>query len=312
MREDIMTSKMRVLIEYGVPSNSVHIPVAGGVYFQEMGGVSINTYWNSSEFNNRDELFMISNTYFSLQNFVTMLQHYNGWREKFDVAFMFQLKPNAQSLLSLDKLLSSNCYIDAFAVLRSMLSRLNLLLLCSLKPALFDCWLKNPKQEIFLDGHIRKELENNGIFTMNHLYELSSEIIHGHLRGLENVGYMQQGIFPHIPAIENQILVISKFIFGMSCFSMISMMKIDRNLKLDDDGLVTHNNLMKFFLSTCLVHNRYDHLWTVIAKGRHWRKSGKNKMIIGGSFDHQKYFDLLLKFHRASGQKKKLSSKYQN
>ena len=286
------------------------ILTAGGMYFEEMGGIPFREYWITDAFDNRDEFFLIANTSFSLAHLAGTLKPKNEWRLSFDVAFLFQTKANAQSIVAIEKLASANCYSDAFAICRTMHSRLNLLLLCSLNPSLFNHWLKNPKDEKFLDGHIRDELRNNGVHSMQHLYELYSEIVHNQFQALADTGYMEQGLFVDIPAIKNAIYVTAKFILAMSSYSMLSMAIIDLGSDSPSVHLQEHEVLFSFLKGKVLVPNRFDHMWTVLAEDRHWEKVGKNKYRIGDSFDFDGYREQLFKFHRVEGKRKKLSKKY--
>jgi len=307
---DIMKEKMIFLIRNGIPKESVANLTAGAMWFQEMGGIPLNEYWVREKFDNRDEFFLLANTLFSLTHLASTSKHKNEWRLTFDGAFLFQAKANAQSVVAIEKTVSANCYADAYAVCRAMHSRLNLLLLFSLNPFLFDYWLKNPKDERFLDGRIRSELENNGICTMPHLYKLYSEIIHGQYPALAETGYMEQGVFIEIPAIKNTIYVAAKFILAMASYSMLSMAIADLDSASFLAPVQEWEILFDFLTKDILAHNRFDHLWTVLAESRHWEKMGKNRYKVGSSFDYKGYRDQLIKFHRASGQRKRLSKQY--
>jgi hypothetical protein len=128
-----------------------------------------------------------------------------SWQLEFDVAYLWFTKSSAQAGASIQLLTNAACYADAFVVLRSLHGRVNLLVLMSLGTHLFDEWLKSPKAPRFLDGNIRKELVNHGIYTFPHFYEHASEIAHGQFAGVSEAGYMEHGLFSRTPAIENRI-----------------------------------------------------------------------------------------------------------
>ena len=255
--------KLNEIPEYLIPTI-----VAGAAYYENLSGVPTSEYWTGKDFDTRDEFFVILNSYFGFFSLAKKIPERNEWRLKFDVAFLFQLKLTAQSAFSLNLLTSKHCYPDAFAICRTMISRLNQLLLFAFNPQLFDEWLKNPKNEKFLDGHIRKELTNNGISTVFHLYELTSEIIHSQYEGLVNAGYFEKGFFPEIPSLRNQIFVIAKFILGMSYQTILSMFLQDREGENIPDELKNYNDLFDWFLKSYLVPNRIDHVFTFLAEDR--------------------------------------------
>lgn len=301
--------KIAILRQSGIPEDSIPDLIAGGNYLEHHQGIDLSDYWVETQFSNRDEFFVVLNAYFSLCGLVNKLEYYNEWRLKFDVAFLFQLKSNAQSAVSIDALVNKHCYADALSICRVMISRMHLLLICALNPNLFDPWLENPKSEIFLDGHIRSELEKNKIFLPDHLYDSFSEIIHNQEQILNEIGYFEKGLFPELKAVENHIWVSAKFIIAMKYYSMICMAIQDCEGKSIPKDLSTHEKFFGWLSSNYLIANRIDHIWTFMAEDRHVKKAGKDKYIIGGSFDFTKLKEQIQKFHR-KGQRKTLSSKY--
>lgn len=305
-----MEDKIQILIYNKIPENALLELITTSLYFETMNGVSSKEYWLEKEFSTRDEFFLIFNSYLNLGSQVMKeIPHNNDWKIEFDVAYLFQLKSNCQTVVSLNALTKSHCYADALSVCRTLISRMNLLLLSSLNPKLFDAWLRDPKNEMFLDGHVRSELENNGISIVPHLYEFSSEIIHSQGQGLSDIGFFEHGLFPEIFAIENQIWVTAKFIIALSYYSLICMCVQDYTSKRIPEKLEMHIELFDSFLKNCLVPNRFDHLFTFIAEERHWEKVGKNKYSIGGFFNFEKLKEQIEKFHRKA-QPKTLSKKY--
>ncbi|WP_432411168.1 hypothetical protein [Rasiella sp. SM2506] len=266
-------------------------------------------YWTSKEFSNRDEFYVVLNAYFSLVTSVPKIPENNEWRLKFDVASLFQLKSNAQSAKSIDLLTQSKCYADSLSICRILISRLNLLLLCSLNPNLFNIWLKNPKDKIFLDGNIRNELKNNQLLLPTHLYEFYSEIIHGQIQGLAEIGYFEEGVFADVPSAENQIWVTAKFAIAASYYAILSMAIKDCEGKKIPEKFLKHQILFEWFKENYLVHNRIDQFWTFLLEDRHVEKVKKDEYIVGRNYDFDGIKEQIDKFHR-KGQKKKLSKKY--
>jgi len=309
-KNDVLTKKQYLnLKSNGLPEKVIPFLSAGAMYFEKMNGVKSGQYWQKKEFTMRDEFFVLLNSYFGMANIAKNLSPKNEWRLKFDVSFLFFLKLNAQSAYSIDSLCKANCYADAFGVCRTIHSRLNLLMLFALKPLLFDDWLKNSKDDKYLDGKVRQELENRGINTVEHFYHFASEIIHSQFNATTDIGYFQKGLFPEIPAIKNQVYVTAKFIIGMSYSVMLHMIDQDyedntpKELKLGKD-------LFEWLMSKYLVSSRLEHLFTIVAEERHWVKEGKNKFKAGGAFDFEGFKTQVEKFHRSSGQQKTLSSNY--
>jgi len=292
-----------------LPDSSIYIPVAGGSYFEHMGGVKMADYWLSKKFDNRDECFVVTNAFFSMTGLLIKHKYKNEWKLEFDVAHLFQVKSTAQSIVAINHLVKYNCYSDAYSICRTALSRLNLLMLFAFNPKLFDEWLNNPKHEKYLDGHVRAELENNGIKTLPHLYEFSSEIIHGQVEGLANIGYLEMGLFPEHIGIANNIWVIFKFIIGMAYCVVLNMAILDFNGAELPDDVKEHQGLFNWFLEHYFVFNRIDHLFALMAEDRHMEKIGKDKYYAGGSFQFAEFATQLAKFYK-KGQKKKLSKKY--
>lgn len=309
MEEDIVIQKFKLFIKNEIPDDSFVDIIAGAQYFEHFGGTELTEYWKTSNFDNRDEMFVILNTFLSLTSLIKKIPHKAEKRLEFDVAFLFQLKSVAQTFFSIDTLNQRNCYSDCYSLIRTLLSKLNLLILFSINPKLFDKWLKEPKNEIFLDGKVRQELNNSGIYTAPYLYELTSEIIHGQYEALNDIGYLSgQGLFNEIKPIRNQVYVLSKFILGFKIKIMLTMLRIDFGTSYNKD-LNNFENLYEWFLKSYLNPSRIDQLFTFIAEDRHWEKVGKDTFSGGRPFNYNEFAEQLQKFHKSS-QPKKLSKKY--
>ena len=297
------------LLENKVPKEFLEILYKGAQYYQNNNGVSLNTYWENKEFDNRDEFYIVLNAYFDLRFLIEKLPYKNDWCGKFDSAFFITMKSIAQSALALDKLTKYYCYADSFSICRSMISKLNFLLICALNPNLFEIWFDNPKDERFLEGHIRQELRNNGINTVSHLYELCSEIIHGHPIALNEIGFLNKGLFLNNPRINNDLWVIAKFVVALSYHIIISMTLLDNGAGKIPEQLDLHDKLLSWLKEKILVNNRVDHIFLFFPEERHVEKVGKNKFEIATFYDFNSISTQINKFHR-KGQKKTLSKKY--
>jgi len=303
--------QIKFLINFEIPDNIIGDLIASGLYLEVNGGVPLNSYWQDVEQSTmRDEFYLTVNFMISFLGLIQKLEPVNEWRGLFDVAFLFQFKSNIQSICSVDYLTKKSCYGDAFSVLRTLHSRLNLLLLVSLEPRLFDEWLRHPKNPKFLDGHVRCELENNNIYTMKHIYEFASELVHGQFTSLNDIAYLEKGIFVNIPAVEHQIYALSKFIVSMIGFSMLSMVVTDIDKAILPEIVRSREVAFQIISEKFLTFNDLRNLFSVLAKDRHWVKVGKKKYHAGGIFNYSDYREQLWKFHRLTGQKKSLSKEY--
>lgn len=310
MSDELIAEKLLALQGFGLTSEQSVSLLGGAMYYEKMGGTKLASYWpKEGKFGVRDEYYVITNSIFALASLCQKVDP-SDWLLSFQVAYLFQLKTNAQTILAIDHLVSQHCYADAFAVTRSLHSRVNLLLICSLSPALFNDWLKNPKDPKYLDGHIRQELEAHGINTMEHLYEFGSEIIHGHYQGHTDIGYFEQGLFNEISGISSRIFILAKFLFGICAYSMIQTTLLGCKGKTGLEPVEQMNEMYEKLFESTLSPNRWDHLQVMVAEDRHWKKVGKNTYDLGGCFSYGKYKDQLEKFHRSSGQRKKLSKRY--
>lgn len=311
MNKDLMSIKIRILIEYGISEMQAVMLVSGASFLQDEGGLDLNTYWNDSKaFTVRDEFFLIANTIIPLAKITSELEG-EDWLLTFQAAFLSQVKQTIQSVRALDLLVLANCYADAFGVIRAIHSRTNMMILFSLNPFLFRHWLDHPKDPKYLDGHIRTELGKHGLRTMIHSYEHASELLHGQIQAHSEVGLFEKGIFNDIYSIKNQLYVLGKFIVAAFAYTIIQASMVGKIKKGQDIEEITNFETMfnKLF-DTILSQNRWDHLFAIIANDRHWKKIGKNKYDIGGYFNYLEYKDQLIKFHRSSGQRKQLSKAY--
>lgn len=296
---ETLSLKVAVLKTCGVPEELSNLLIAGGMYLEGQGGIPLSDYWLSpTTVNMRDEFFVVANTYLAVARIIPKLKCNHAWAEAFHVAFLLHMKANMQAINSLDSLCSMRCYGDAFSVIRSMHSRVNLLLLSALNPYLFNEWMRNPKDPKFLDGKVREILLNNNINTMDHMYEHYSEIIHGQFQALVDVGYMTGGIFPDLPAIMNQAYVSAKYLLAIAGYSLVVMSSADlgeSNLPEKMKQAVILYDKMEDYI---FAIGRLEHLQTVFAEQRHWVSVGKDKVIAGTAYSPSQLRDQIEKFHR--------------
>ena len=223
--DNSIENSIRFLNSLEMPTELGKILIISGLYMEKNGGVNLVDYWNGfGKSTMRDEFYIAVNFMISMLS-VAQKESIHEWRLKFDVPYLYFYKLNLQTAKSIDYLVQSYCYADAFSVLRTLHSRLNLIILFSLDPLLFDDWMKNPKEPKFLDGHIRNELENHNIDTMSHIYEFASEIVHSQFLPLGEIGHMEKGIFVELKPITNRIYVLAKFIFSMIGYIMLSIIR---------------------------------------------------------------------------------------
>lgn len=299
---------------HGLSESQAAKLVTGGLIFHNRGGPDISTYWNNPKiFDIRDEFFLVTNSHLVFLKLISDidLMDVEDWLGEFQVAYLYQLKLNAQSANSIDILLSHNCYADAFVICRAIQSRANLLLLCSFAPDLFDHWLQNPDAPQYREGQIRKELASQGINPMDHVYRLASEIIHSHQLGHRDIGYFKAGLFADVPQVRYQIYVILKFLLAVSTYALIQATLIGTRSSANLDGTRDMDQLYVYFFESILAHNRVDQIWHMIAEDRHWKKIAENHYKAGGTYDFARLKQLIQEFHPKNDNPKKLSKRYQ-
>jgi len=314
MSDSLIEDKLKVLVDYGVSESQAAMLIVGGILFQQTGGIELATYWNDpGNFSIRDEFFLVANSHLAFIELIKQLDtiYLEDWLGEFQVAYLFQMKLNAQTIKSIDILLSNNCYADAFCICRALQSRTNLLLLCVLAPELFDDWWSNPDAKRYREGQVQKELASLGINTMDHIYKLGCEIVHGHVIGHAGIGYFQEGWFKEISGVHHQIYAIAKFLLAASTYAFIQAMLIGSKAGANIVGVKDMDQLYGHFFKTILAPNRIDHYFTVfLAEDRHWKKIGQNKFIGGGTYSFTHLKDLIHKFHGMSGNRHRLSERY--
>lgn len=314
MQDSLAREKQSVLIAHGLSESQAAKLVTGGLIFHNRGGPDISTYWNDPKnFDIRDEFFLVTNSHLVFLKLISDIDvmDVEDWLGEFQVAYLYQLKLSAQSANSVDILLSHNCYADAFAICRAIQSRVNLLLLCSFAPDLFDHWLQNPDSPQYRESQIRKELALLGINPMDHVYRLASEIIHGHQLGHGDIGYFEKGLFADVPQVRHQIYVISKFLLAASTYALIQATLIGVRPGANLDETRDMDQLYVYFFESILAHNRIDQIWHMIPEDRHWKQIGENRFkATVGTYDFARLKRLIQEFHPKNGNPKKLSKRY--
>ena len=314
MQHSLAIEKQSILVAHGLSESQAAKLITGGLILQNRGGPNMSTYWNDPEILDiRDEFFLVTSSHLVFLKLISDINvaDVEDWLGQFQVAYLYQLKLNAQSANSIDVLLSYHCYADAFAVCRVIQSRVNLLLVCSFAPELFDHWLKNPDAPQYKEGQIRKELASHGINPMDHVYRLASEIIHGHQFGHGDIGYFETGLFADVFQVRHQIYVISKCLLAASTYALIqaTLIGVKPGANLDDTRDM--DQIYEYFFKSILAHNRLDQIWHMIGADRHWKQIGTNQHNVGGTYDYARLKELIREFHQKSDNPKKLSKKYQ-
>lgn len=286
--------------------------IEGGLYFQRNDGVDVTTYWQKPSFDTRDEFFLIANSNLTFIKLIKELDvgDIEDHLGLFQVAYLFQSKLNAQTIKSIDTLLCNQSYADSFALCRSLQSRVNLLLLFAFVPELFDHWIKNPNDQQYREGRVRKELADLGINTMSHIYRLASEVIHGHFLGHSNIGFFEKGLFSEIPLIRDQIYNASKFILAAATYALIQITLTGIKKGANQKDVISMDQLYEYFFKTILDPSNINHFWTILGESRHWIKTGDSSFNPGGIYSFSRIKELIQGFHGANAKGKRLSARY--
>lgn len=304
--------KSEVLVALGVPVDAVKYPLAAAHHLEAMGGPSLSSYWNATPQPSlacaRDKFLLAGVMALSVHRLLAAVDYSHEWRLQFDVVYMSQSKSLAQSIKTIDLLCEAHCYADALSVIRTLHSRTQQLVLFSLCPCLYEEWLRNPRHEKFLDGHMRSELANHGIYVFPHLYDQASEVIHGHISALSEGGYFESGLFPEIPSMANTVYVIAKSLAGVIGWTGLSATIADLKNQNQDSSITAIARIYTSMLKDVLDPRDICSIWSLLGQDRHWEKTGKNKRTARW-FDFIEYQRQLQLFHRQV-QPKRLSKKY--
>ena len=313
---DTSADKNKRLYELGIPLELLVYPITGARYLESVGGPAISTYWNGQTRDpaqrQRDEIFVVACTTFWVSYLIGKTFDQDERCQSFDAAYLFQVKALVQFCRSIDLLSSARCYVDSFVLLRSLHSRIHLLLLFSLAPGLYSDWIKSPNLPKFRDARVRKELKRQGIVVFPHLYKQFSEIVHGEARALLKTGHIETGVFPYIAAINNMLFVAAKFLMGIAGWVGLSALLQywnDTKAPIQKDEVERTEQLYQYIISHILVPQRFDHLWTMIAEDRHWEKTSDSSFVICEAFDFAEYRRRVALFHRPE-QAARLSQEY--
>lgn len=293
-----------MLLHLGVPTSAVHHPLAGALWLDECGGPSSASFWKSTDPSlverQRDEFFLAGTLALAGAKLLRAVPHRNDWRLQFDVAYLCETKSLGQSIKSVDLLCSGKCYADALSVIRALHSRAARLVLFSLGPHLFDEWLHDSENKKFRDANTRHELSNHDVYVFPHFYHWFSDMVHGRLEALEEVGHFEAGLFPEIPAIENMVFVAAKLLLGIMGWTALSAAVVDQDgaPTAVADVIDIRNIYAAQFRDAALDAARFDHLWTTIPQERHAERALRDGMIDVKWFDFEDYQRRLGLFHR--------------
>ncbi len=294
---DIILKKRKILKALGLPEISIPILVASGLYFEEMKGIPLNSYWENEDADLRDEFFITANLCISMCDIVRKVDPINEWRLKFDVVYLLFMKGLIQNINSIDSLIKINCYQDALNICRTITSKVNLMLYFSFYPSSYDNWLRNPNSKKYIDANIRKELAKHNVTNFKQLYSFLSDLIHFNFYASSEVGLFEQGLFPEIAPIANKIYTISKMLFAFIGYSILSLALIDQGEK-KVTLLYEFDQLYEHLIENELNITRIEHLLLLINEDRYWEKSGENKFRICDNFNLKAYRENLTLFYK--------------
>lgn len=305
-----MSNYLDILQErFNLTHKEVALIEVAQTFYSKRGGIELGSYWINEKSDNRDEYIFISLLY--IMSNTMLFKEYTGkiWKNCFDVFMLTFFTVNFRTIKIIDYAAENRCYADAFILLRSLHSRVNLSTLFSLNPRLIKMWEKNSKENIFLDGKVRGELENQGLTTMPFMYEYYSEVVHGGIISLQEIGNFEGKIDERIEPIRNMIYVSAKLMIGYLIHIMLETEKIATKCN-PNARLNTCISLFEKIKDHFFDPFRLDHLWTIVSEERFWKKVGKDTFDCGGGFNMEVYSEKIVKFHREKGQKKVLSKSY--
>lgn len=308
--QELEIARYKKMFEDNFQTQTVKIDILKGiVIFEKICKVDSFNIFTENKITLTDECFIAIGEFISSTQIIEKRIEKNGFAKSYNLASNFFTKSFIQSMDSIIMLVKKNYYIDSLVLLRSFISKVNLLLLILLNPDLWEDWKHNPKKDIYLDGKIRQELENNGLYIGSHFYELLSEITHGQAMAFIETGYWENDTI----SMENKhwefkIFTILKFLISTVTFINVEINLIDKEFNKQDSLFqfkVFHDEITEIMLSP----NRLEHFLLGMAEDRHWNKVGKDKYDIGSFMSMSNIIENIHKFYR-KGQKKKLSKNY--
>ncbi len=266
-------------------------------------------YWQDDELNQRDELYLIFSALMLLHRYCKE-DPIEEWKLKFDVVFLYHFKSIIETFITIDNAIRNSHYTVCYPLLRTLHSKLCMIILCSFDPEIFDHWLKNQKNTLYFDTNIRKELLKNDLYVYNHFYKLYSSIVHGMHDGLARVGYLQNNFGEINISIETQIYVISKFLFGTYAFSEYTILGLELNKNnMTKQKYENIKELFEFLEDKILISNRIDHV-SMFFPEEGYEEKYNNKYIKAATFSFERYGELLSKNYSDFPNSIILSSKY--
>ncbi|MHB1136620.1 MAG: hypothetical protein ACYCXR_09055 [Coriobacteriia bacterium] len=297
-----MAEATDVLLALGLPEDALGMALATSEAWEQSGGPATASYWQSMPDpilnRSREELFLVTALASSVAGRMGAVSHRHPWRLQFDVAYLAQVTGLMQSVHSIDSLCSNYCYADALCLARTLHSRAFALALFGFAPYLWDDWLESPRQTRYLDGQMRRELAAHGVQILPHLYEYYSELVHGQMPALFEIGHFETGLYSESRPVENSIFAVAKMLVGVMGWIGVSALVLDAG---DDvvPEVVSLDGAYSAMLESALDYRRIDNLFGLIAQDRHWMETGKNKQQLE-MFDFAGYRRQLGLFHRDS------------
>jgi hypothetical protein len=310
------TQQLLILQSYGLDEQTAALALGCAIGIGKQGGPATEGLWRippqrsiAGDEGLHDELMLFATELMAINRAVLIDDNVHDWAEQYASTFGYFARSILQSVESVDLLLGAHCYLDAFSICRTLIGRVNYLLLFALNPWLFDDWYARPTNERYLDGHVRDVLSALGLEFFGRLYAELSEAIHHQPEFLTESGYFEAGLFAPVAYSRTRLLVCAKLLVGSAvCIGVAAARQDYEGKRLPKETELA----CRLFDQTVhlLDPGRLEHLSTTISPDRHWSPVGKNKWAIFNGLKPEAVADQLAKFHRDSGQRKSLRSPY--
>jgi hypothetical protein len=310
------SGQFEVLKSYGLDDETALFTLASARFVSAAGGPDTQGYWLARRtapiadpIQLRDELMLFNAEFASVTMALLADDQAHGWGTQYAGAFSYVAQSILQSTRSIDMLAGTNCYVDAMSVCRTLIGRVNLLILFALNPWLFDDWYLRASENKYRDGQVRRVLASHGLEFFGRMYAEMSEAVHVHPRLLHESGYLEPGLFAHLPAVETRVLVIAKLLVGAAASVGVASARED----FDGRPLPAKLALASRALDQTgglLAANRVEHVTATISPERHWTWIEPNRAQVLTNPDLSALSDQLARFHRDGGEHKILGSPY--
>ena len=313
---DSIDRQLRSLSSYGLDDDCARLILETATFLACGGGPDLQTYWQcdysepiADLVGLRDEMMIVVAGYAATTFALIKSNQYRLWATQFAAAYGFLARSMTQTAMSIDTLTMARCYLDAFAICRGLIGRVNLVTLFSLNPWLFDDWLAHSDQERFRDGQVRDVLAPRKVEVFGRLYAEFSESVHSHALASVESGSLEPGLFPEVPSAAQRIYVAAKLLLGAAAAVGVAVASQDAATGALPSALQRVGRALEQ-TDWMLAPNRFEHLTLTISPDRHWEPIGKNKFAVLTGFDASHLRGQLAKFHPARGQRTTLRAPY--